>query len=121
MPSLIAALVALLALEHVWFLVLESFLWTKPLGLKIFGQTLEQAQATAVLAANQGFYNGILAAGLIWSLVTPDPALARSLQIFFLLAIAGAGIVGGLTASRAILFVQALPAMITLALVLVNR
>src|SRR4051812_49916553 len=78
-----AVLAALIALEHVYFLVLEMFLWTKPAGLRAFGQTREQAEASRVLAANQGLYNGFLAAGLVWSLVA-GPPLAHPLRIFFL-------------------------------------
>jgi putative membrane protein len=107
-------LVALVAVEHLYFLVLEMFLWTRPAGLKAFGQTREQAEASRVLAANQGLYNGFLAAGLIWSLLAA-PALAHPLRIFFLACVIVAGIYGGLTASRKILLVQALPAALALA------
>jgi putative membrane protein len=107
--------VAIVALLHVVFMVLEMFLWTKPLGLKVFHQRLEVAQATAVLAMNQGLYNGFLAAGLIWAL-TAGPA--PSLEIFFLSCVVIAGIFGAATASRSILWVQALPGVIALGLVL---
>jgi putative membrane protein len=110
-------LVALVAIEHLYFLVLEMFLWTKPAGLRAFGQSREQAEASRVLAANQGLYNGFLAAGLIWSLVAP-PELARPLRLFFLGCVIAAGLYGGVTASRKILVVQALPAALALALVL---
>jgi putative membrane protein len=109
-------LAALVAALHLYFLVLEMFLWTKPLGRKVFRQTPEQAQSSRVLAANQGLYNGFLAAGLIWSLLAP-PELARPLRIFFLACVIAAGLYGGATASRKILWVQALPAVIALALV----
>jgi putative membrane protein len=109
-------LAALVAALHLYFLILEMFLWTKPAGLRAFGQTRERAEASRVLAANQGLYNGFLAAGLIWSLVAP-PELARPLRIFFLCCVIAAGIYGGLTASRKILVVQALPAAVALALI----
>jgi putative membrane protein len=109
-------LAALVAVEHLWFLVLEMFLWTRPAGLRAFGQTRAQAEASRVLAANQGLYNGFLAAGLAWSLVAPPP-LARPLRIFFLGCVIVAGLYGGATASRKILVVQALPAALALALV----
>jgi putative membrane protein len=110
-------LVALVAVEHLYFLVLEMFLWTRPAGLKAFGQTREQAEASRVLAANQGLYNGFLAAGLLWSLVAPPP-LAGPLRIFFLGCVIAAGLYGGATASRKILVVQALPAALALTLAL---
>jgi putative membrane protein len=118
MASLANIVVALVALLHAYFLVLEMFLWDKPAGLKAFGQTLAQAQASKVLAANQGLYNGFLAAGLIWGvLLGPEGA---HIKLFFLGCVLIAGIYGGLTASRKILFVQALPAAIGLALVLLS-
>jgi len=110
------ALVALVAALHVYFLVLEMFLWTKPLGLKTFHQTLEKASDSAVLAANQGLYNGFLAAGLAWGLVQGVPAFAFQIKIFFLLCVIVAGIYGAVTVSRRILLVQALPAAIALIL-----
>src|SRR3954451_8498352 len=106
-------LAALVAVEHLYFLVLEMFLWTKPAGLKAFGQTQEQAEASRVLAANQGLYNGFLAAGLAWSLLA-GPGVERPLRTFFLLCVVVAGIYGGLTASRKILVVQGLPAALAL-------
>lgn len=108
--------VALVALLHVWFLVLEMFLWDKPAGLRAFGQTLEAARASKVLAANQGLYNGFLAAGLLWSLVL-GPA-GRHVTLFFLACVLVAGVFGAITASRKILYVQALPAAIAIGLVL---
>jgi putative membrane protein len=107
-------LVALIALEHVWFLVLEMFLWQKPLGLKTFRQTPETARITAVLAANQGLYNGFLASGLGWSLFVNSPTESFRLQTFFLACVTVAGLYGGFTASRSILFLQALPAVLAL-------
>lgn len=105
--------VALIALLHIWILVLEMFLWDKPAGLKAFGKPLEFARATKVLAANQGLYNGFLAAGLLWGLGTGTV----DVQIFFLACVLVAGIYGSATASRKILFIQAVPATIGLALV----
>jgi putative membrane protein len=110
------ALVALVAALHIYFLVLEMFLWTKPLGLKTFGNSLEKANDSAVLAANQGLYNGFLAAGLVWGLVASNPAFAFEIKIFFLLCVIVAGVYGAATVSRRILLVQAAPAAIALIL-----
>jgi putative membrane protein len=110
------ALVALVAALHVYFLVLEMFLWTQPLGLKTFGNSLEKANDSAVLAANQGLYNGFLAAGLVWGLVASIPAFAFEIKIFFLLCVIIAGVYGAVTVSRKILFVQAAPAALALIL-----
>jgi putative membrane protein len=109
-------LVALVAVLHVYFLVLEMFLWTKPLGLKTFHNTPEKAQESAVLAANQGLYNGFLAAGLIWGLVQAVPGFAFQIKVFFLLCVIVAGVYGAATVSRRILFVQAAPAALALIL-----
>jgi putative membrane protein len=109
-------LVALVAALHVYFLVLEMFLWTKPLGLKTFRNTPEKAADSAVLAANQGLYNGFLAAGLLWGLVQGTPAFAFQIKTFFLLCVIVAGVYGAATVSRRILYVQALPAAIALIL-----
>lgn len=106
--------VALVALLHIYFLVLEMFLWDKPAGLKAFGQSLEQARASKVLAANQGLYNGFLAAGLLWGLWLG--AAGNSIKVFFLACVLVAGLYGAATASRKILFVQALPAALGLVL-----
>lgn len=106
--------VALVALLHVYILVLEMFLWAGPRGQKAFGMTAEFARDTRVLAANQGLYNGFLAAGLIWSLVHPVPEFAWQLAMFFLACVAVAGIFGGATASRKILFVQTAPAVVAM-------
>ena len=115
------ALVALVALEHLWFLVLEMFLWQKPIGLKTFRQTPERAAVTAPLAANQGLYNGFLAAGLVWSLVAAPPELALSLKVFFLSCVIAAGAFGAFSVSPRILFVQAGPALLALLSVLYSR
>ena len=106
--------IALVALLHIWFLVLEMFLWDKPMGLRAFGQTLEQARASKVLAANQGLYNGFLAAGLLWGLGLGSAGFG--VKVFFLSCVLVAGLYGAATASRKILFIQALPAALGLAL-----
>jgi putative membrane protein len=106
--------VGLVAVLHAYFLVLEMFLWDKPAGLKAFGQTLEKAQASKVLAANQGLYNGFLSAGLVWGLTQGTQGLA--VKTFFLACVLVAGLYGAATASRKILYVQALPAAVGLAL-----
>jgi putative membrane protein len=110
-------LVLAVAAEHLWILVLEMFLFTKPIGLKTFHVSLAQAQQSARAMANQGLYNGFLAAGLLWSLLAPEP-LGFSLKVFFLLCVVVAGVFGAATVSRAILFVQGLPAAVALAVVL---
>ena len=108
-------LVLLVALVHVWFMVLEMLLWDHPVGRRIFDMTPEVLAASAVLAANQGLYNGFLAAGLIWGLSLGTQG--TPVLVFFLLCVLIAGLYGGWTASRKILFVQALPAVIALACV----
>lgn len=110
--------VALVALLHVYILVLEMFLWTRPAGLRAFGQTREAAEASKVLAANQGLYNGFLAAGLFWGLALG--AAGFGVKVFFLLCVLVAGLYGAATASRKILFVQALPAALGLILLLIS-
>ncbi len=110
--------VALVALLHVYFLVLEMFLWDTPYGRKTFGMTPEKAAATKQLAMNQGLYNGFLAAGLIWGLAL-GPA-GTAIKLFFLACVLVAGVFGALTASRKILFVQALPAAIALILLFLS-
>ena len=109
-------LVALVAVLHVYFLVLEMFLWTKPLGLMTFRNTQEKANDSAVLAANQGLYNGFLAAGLFWGLLHSAPAFAFQIKAFFLLCVIIAGIYGAISVSKRILFVQAAPAALALIL-----
>ena len=109
-------LIALIAILHVYILVLEMFLWDKPYGLKAFGNTLEKAQLTKVLAQNQGLYNGFLAAGLFWSLLAPT-ACAVAIANFFLGCVLVAGIYGGLKESKKIIYIQAVPALITLIVV----
>ncbi|OGB47035.1 MAG: hypothetical protein A3F76_12665 [Burkholderiales bacterium RIFCSPLOWO2_12_FULL_65_40] len=113
--SLVANIVvALIALLHVYILVLEMFLWDKPAGRRAFGLTQEMATATKALAANQGLYNGFLAAGLFWGLWLGDAG--QPVKVFFLLCVLVAGVFGAATASRKILFIQAVPAAIGLAL-----
>ena len=109
-------LVALVAGLHVYFLVLEMFLWTKPLGLKTFGNSPEKAADMAVLAANQGLYNGFLAAGLVWGLLQGVAAFAFEIKVFFLCCVIVAGVYGAATVNRRILLVQAAPAAIALIL-----
>ena len=115
MAILANTVVAAVALVHVYILVLEMFLWDKPVGLRAFGNSQAAAAATKVLAANQGLYNGFLAAGLVWGLSLG--AAGTSVKIFFLLCVLVAGLYGAATASRKILFVQALPAALGLVLV----
>ena len=114
-------LTAVVALLHLWFLVLEMFLWTKPLGLKTFRNTPEHARASATLAANQGLYNGFLVAGLIWGLLSEPPAQAFALKTFFLGCVVVAGLFGAATVSRRILYVQAAPALLALGLLWAGR
>jgi putative membrane protein len=115
MATLALILTALVALEHVYILVLETFLWQKPLGLRAFHNSPEKAKTTAVLAANQGLYNGFLAAGLLWSLFA-GPSLAGPLRVFFLSCVVVAGCYGAYSVHKRIFFVQALPALLALAL-----
>lgn len=105
---------------HIYIVLLEMFLWTKPTGLKAFRQSLEKAQSTAVLAKNQGLYNGFLVAGLIWSIVEPRAEFASSIQIFFLSCVVVAGIYGGYTVNKKIFLIQAVPALLALTCVLVT-
>ena len=106
----------MVAALHVYFLVLEMFLWTRPLGLKTFRNTIEKATESAVLAANQGLYNGFLAAGLVWGLFHRNPGFAFQIKVFFLLCVIVAGVYGAATVSRRILYVQAAPAALALIL-----
>lgn len=110
--------VALIGLLHVYILVLEMFLWDKPAGMRAFGQTQATATATKVLAANQGLYNGFLAAGLFWGLSLGTAG--ADVKVFFLGCVLVAGLYGAATASRKILYIQAVPAAIGLALVLLS-
>ncbi len=119
MTTLANAVVALVALLHLYFLVLEMFLWDKPAGLRAFGHSPDAAAASKVLAANQGLYNGFLAAGLLWGLGLGAGGL--SIKLFFLGCVLVAGTYGAATASRRILYVQALPAAAGLALTWFTR
>ena len=110
-------LVLLVALEHLYFLYLEMFLWTQPKGLKIFGNTAQKAEDSKVLAANQGLYNGFLAAGLLWGLTYPGAA-GLHIQMFFLACVVVAGIYGGMTVKPRIMYLQAGPAVLALAALL---
>jgi putative membrane protein len=116
MQMIAKGLAALVAVEHLYFWLLESVLWTAPLGLSTFDMTAEQAAATASLAFNQGFYNGFLAIGLLWSLWgIADRAHALANRRFFLLCVIAAAVVGGASVSMSILAVQGLPAVLALA------
>jgi putative membrane protein len=117
MANLLATVaVVVVALLHLYFLVLEMFLWSKPFGRRTFGLSVEKAAATRSLAMNQGLYNGFLAAGLVFGLTA-----GLQVQVFFLACVIVAGVFGGFTASRKILLVQALPGAVALALVLAAR
>ena len=111
MSVIAAVLVVLVAVLHAWFLVLEMFLWTRPTGLKTFRNTPEKAETTRVLAANQGLYNGFLAAGLLWGLVTAQ----WNVVVFFLLCVVVAALYGAWSVSRRIFYVQGVPAIAALA------
>ena len=111
--------VVLIAALHFYIMILESFLWTTPRGLKAFGMTPERAELTAPLAKNQGLYNGFLAAGLAWGAYLGEEGF--SIKLFFLGCVAVAGVVGAITAKRSILFIQTVPAAIVIALVFLAR
>ncbi len=115
----IAAIIftAVVAFEHLAILVLEMFFWDHPIGRKMFAMTPEVSSASAVLAMNQGLYNGFLAAGLIWGLL----AARRDVKLFFLACVVAAGAMGGVTAKTSILLTQALPALVAMLLILTNR
>lgn len=112
--------VGLVAVTHLYFLVLEMFFWTRPLGLKIFRLSQQTANDSAVLAANQGLYNGFLAAGLVWGLVHADPIFSQQIKVFFLSCVIVAGVYGAATVGKKILFIQALPAIVGLIFVFVG-
>lgn len=119
MNTVLNLLIGLVAFLHVYFLVLEMFLWNKPFGIKTFKLTPEFAAASKALAANQGLYNGFLAAGLAWGLCLGTAGF--SIKVFFLACVIVAGIFGALTVSRKIFFIQALPAAIALGLLAISR
>ena len=112
MELLITALVLFIALQHFGFLYLEMFLWTKKAGRKVFGNSKEGAEKTKVLAANQGLYNGFIAAGLLWGFFHPDQEVGLQIILFFLCCIIIAGIFGAMTAKKSILYIQAFPALL---------
>jgi putative membrane protein len=120
MQTLAIVLAALVALLHLYFLVLEMFFWTKPLGRKAFGLKADFAEQSKALAANQGLYNGFLAAGLAWGLVQGAAGAGKPWLVFFLGCVIVAGVFGAATASKKILFVQALPGALALAAVLLS-
>lgn len=117
MSTVALILVGAIALLHLYILVLEMFLWTTPRAMKAFGTTQELAQQTKALAANQGLYNGFLAAGLLWGLLIHSP----SVQLFFLACVAVAGVYGAATANRRILLIQTVPAVLAILAVLASR
>ncbi len=108
-------LITFVALIHIYIVYLEMVLWNTPKGHKAFNMTPDQANQTQVLAANQGLYNGFLAAGLTWALVHPNAAFGVQIATFFLICVALAGVYGSLTAAKKILYIQTLPAVVALA------
>jgi putative membrane protein len=120
MALLAQILVGLVAVQHLGFLVLEMFLWNTPRGRASFGTTREFAAESATLAANQGLYNGFLSAGLVWGLIAQDPVGFQA-KVFFLVCVIIAGLYGAMTVSSRILFIQAVPAVLALAAVLLSR
>jgi putative membrane protein len=119
MDTLSKILVGLVGLEHVYILYLEMFLWTTPRAMKSFGTTQEFANESKSLAANQGLYNGFLAAGLFWSVIYPDPVIGRQISLFFLACVIVAAIYGSITAKRSILYIQGAPALVALIVTIV--
>lgn len=117
MRMIVLLLTAFVALSHVGIMILEMFYWDHPIGRQIFNMTPQVSASSAVLAANQGLYNGFLAAGLVWGLVTGR----RDVKVFFLACVIAAGVYGGLTAKTTILFTQALPGLLALLAVLAAR
>lgn len=117
MVYLIKFFVLAVGLLHFYFLILEMFFWAKPVGLKIFKQSLEKAKSSELLAKNQGLYNGFLGAGLIWSLLHPNELFAKQIQYYFLSCVILAGIYGAYTVNKRIFYVQAMPAIIALLLI----
>jgi putative membrane protein len=115
-----AILVGIVALEHLYILIMEMFLWTSPNVRKRYGTTESFAKETKALAANQGLYNGFLAAGLIWGLLHPDASAGYQIQTFFLVCVLVAAIFGSFTAKRSIIVVQGVPAAAALIAVLLT-
>lgn len=120
MSTLASIVIAIIALMHVWFLILEMFLWDKPAGRRAFGLNPEFATQSKVLAANQGLYNGFLAAGLLWGLILGNTVEGTHVKIFFLACVLVAGLYGGFTATRKVLWIQAAPAAVGLALLVLS-
>lgn len=118
--KLIEILIAIPALFHVYFMYMEMFLWQKPRTLKAFGLTADFAAQSKAMAFNQGLYNGFLAAGLLWSLFISEATWAKQVQVFFLSCVFLAGVVGGMTVSKKIFFIQSLPALIPLIIILIS-
>jgi putative membrane protein len=114
MPTIAVILIALVAAEHLYFLYLEMFAWTASSTRRSFGTTAEFAEASKSLAANQGLYNGFLAAGLIWSIVHPDPLVGKQIALFFLACVLVAAAYGGWSVKRSIMLIQGLPALLAL-------
>src|SRR5688572_28375627 len=112
--------VAIVAIEHVYILILEMFMWTTPRALRAFGTNKQFAEDTKSLAANQGLYNGFLAAGLFWGLIHPNAVFGLQIQLFFLGCVLIAAIYGGVTAKKSILVVQGLPAFVALVFLLIG-
>lgn len=111
---LIDGTILFVGLLHLYFMILEMFLWTTPFGLKVFRNSAEKAKLMAPLAANQGLYNGFLSAGLFWSVFQPNLDFSRQLKLFFLGCVFIAGVYGAVTVNRKIFFIQSLPALIAL-------
>lgn len=121
MKIITTILIAIVAILHIYFLILEMFFWTKPKGLKAFGLKKDFAEQSKVLAANQGLYNGFLAAGLIWSIVQNNSDTALPLKVFFLICVIIAGSYGAYSTKKISLFyIQAMPAIFALALILIT-
>ena len=122
MKTLAIVLTGFVAFEHIYFMIIEMFLWTKPYGRRAFGLKADFAESTKVLAANQGLYNGFLVAGLVWSLIDQNLQFAYALKVFFLSCVIIAGIYGALSTKKIKLFyIQAVPAIIALIVVLINH
>ncbi|MDN4500828.1 DUF1304 domain-containing protein [Alteromonadaceae bacterium BrNp21-10] len=115
MAAIITTLIVIIAMLHLYFLILEMFLWDKPAGMRAFKLSLEHAQRTKAMAANQGLYNGFLSAGLLWGLIDYQ----HNVLVFFLSCVSIAGVFGALTVSKKIFYIQALPAIIALTLLVV--
>ena len=118
MEIITSILILFVAFEHLAFLYLEMFLWTKDVGRKVFGTSKEEAEATKVLAANQGLYNGFISAGLIWGFFHSNPEVGSQITLFFLGCVVIGGVYGAITAKISILYLQAFPAALTIALIL---